>query len=57
MRVIWEIDVFENTPEKCARRALEMIRNPETTATIFRVEDGDETYKIDLWEDKEVENC
>lgn len=53
-RVSWEIDVDADTPEEAAERALEIQRNPASTATVFEVrshESGAETgitYTIDL---------
>lgn len=36
-RVTWDIDLEASTPEMAARKALEIQRNPESTATVFDV--------------------
>lgn len=50
-RVTWCIDVEADAPEGAARRALEIQRNGESTATVFAVRDyvGNETM-VDLLE-------
>jgi hypothetical protein len=39
-RVQWEIDVDADTPEDAARQAFEMMRDPESIATVFSVRDA-----------------
>ena len=36
-RVVWEIDIDADTPEEAARIALDIQRDPESLATVFRV--------------------
>lgn len=38
-RVTWEIELDAETPEDAAREALEIQRNPDSTATVFKVYD------------------
>jgi len=37
-RVHWEIDVYADSPENAARRALAIQRDPASTATVFAVQ-------------------
>ena len=37
-RVIWEIDVTAKSPKEAAIKALAIQRNPESTATIFKID-------------------
>lgn len=37
-RVSWEIDVTANSHKEAAKKALEIQRNPESIATVFKVE-------------------
>lgn len=47
--VTWEIDLHEDDPVAAARYALEIQRNPESTATVFDVTDEHGlTYHVDL---------
>lgn len=49
--VTWEIDVWADTPEEAARQAHDMVRRPDTTATVYKVieHDGDGTaFTVDL---------
>jgi len=57
--VAWEIDIDADSPESAARRALEIQRDPESTAVVFDVMPIDEagvdpskaqTVRIDLME-------
>lgn len=34
-RVVWEIDIDADSPREAAQRALEMQRDPESTALVF----------------------
>jgi hypothetical protein len=43
-RVTWEIDLRANSPEEAAREALQIQRDPASTATVFNVSD----VRIDL---------
>ena len=35
--VVWEINISADTPRDAAQRALEIQRDPNSTATVFRV--------------------
>jgi hypothetical protein len=57
--VTWSIDIECLTPTKAAQLALEMMRDPHSTATVFEVLDkGDpfNPYFIDLL-DEETASC
>lgn len=43
-RVEWRIDIEANSPREAAERALEIQRDPESTATIFDV--ADQTFDV-----------
>lgn len=53
-RVEWEIDVYAESPELAARKALGIHRNPESIATVFTVRDRNapevEPVQMDLTE-------
>jgi hypothetical protein len=36
-RVVWEIELYATSPRNAARQALEIHRDPESTATVFDV--------------------
>jgi len=36
-RVVWEIDVFADSPKDAAQKALQIQRDPESIATCFKV--------------------
>lgn len=57
-RVTWEIDIYADTPEEAARRALEIQLDSISTATVFDVLDEEgETTRVDLYElDQEEED-
>ncbi len=46
--VIWTVDIDAETPEEAARMALEMQRDPESSATVFDV------YRYPDMQDKTV---
>ncbi|THK33457.1 hypothetical protein EHS39_36215 [Ensifer sp. MPMI2T] len=51
--VTWEIDVFDAaSPEEAARIAHEMVRRPDTTATVYKVieHDAADAVTVDLSE-------
>ncbi len=52
--VIWEIDLDATTPKEAAERALEIHRDPDSTATVFNVCDeyGNLT-EVDLLDEEE----
>ena len=49
-RVIWDIDIEADSPLEAAQRALAIQRDPNSTATHFKVRDYDATFHIDLSE-------
>jgi len=51
-RVTWEIDIDEDTPRAAAQRAQEIMRDPESIATVFKVEDAHDVQVIDLLEEE-----
>jgi len=48
--VIWEIDIFAKTPEAAVKEALEIQRDPDSAATVFKVYNNDDEYLIDVEE-------
>lgn len=44
--VTWHIDIDADTPEEAAKRALEIQRNPESIATVFRVQTLDRSTDV-----------
>ena len=54
--VSWEIDIDANSPREAAKRALEIQRNPQSTATQFYIQehDTDERVSIDFLEEQEA---
>ena len=56
-RVKWEIDVDTDTPREAAERALEIMRDPGSEATVFMViphgsDPADIGYEIDLFDEE-----
>lgn len=51
-RVVWEIDIFAQTPKEAAEKAWSHMRHPGSTANVFEVfdQDGNKTH-VDLLED------
>lgn len=49
--VIWEIDIYANSPEEAAEKALAVQRDTDSMATVFQVWDSEGCYDIDLMED------
>lgn len=49
-RVGWEIDIYADTAEEAARKALAIQRNPASIATVFNVTGGPEPFEqqVDL---------
>ena len=50
-RVKWEIDLFADSPEQAAKLALEIQRDPKSSALVFDVspcETPDLVFEIDL---------
>lgn len=54
--VTWEPEIDADTPREAAQRALEIHRDPDSTATRFKVieEDTEEIIEIDLLEEAEA---
>ena len=51
----WRIELAAETPVDAARQALEIMRDPASTSTVFTVlDDEGETHEIDLEEDYET---
>ncbi|MHC4463632.1 MAG: hypothetical protein ACYS30_19710 [Planctomycetota bacterium] len=49
--VVWKIDVGADSPENAAAKALEIQRNPSSTATVFDViDENDNSQTIDFLE-------
>lgn len=51
-RVTWEIDIDADRPRAAAERAQEIMRDPESIATVFKVEDAHDVHVIDLLEEE-----
>jgi len=51
MHVTWDIDLDAESPREAAERALEIMQRPDSTATVFTVDDRDEQHTIDLMEE------
>lgn len=51
-RVTWEIDLWARSPKDAAQTALDIMRDPESTATVFNVTNAQGyTVSVDLvWE-------
>ena len=51
--VVWEIDIYAQSPREAAKEAQAIQQDMDSTATVFDVteEDGDTTVRIDLGED------
>jgi hypothetical protein len=50
--VVWEIDIYAQSPREAAKEAQAIQQDKVSTATVFDVteEDGDRTVRIDLGE-------
>lgn len=47
--ITWKIDIFDaETPEEAMRRALAIMRDPESVATIFTAENQDTGERITI---------
>jgi hypothetical protein len=51
--VVWEIDIYAQSPREVAKEAQAIQQDKDSTATVFDVteEDGDKPVRIDLGED------
>jgi len=48
-RVVWEIDIEASTPQEAAEKAISIHRDPESSATVFLVEDAcGKSVQVDL---------
>lgn len=48
--VTWKVDIDGYTPWNAAYKAREMQKRPDSIATIFVVDDGEQTWEVDLTE-------
>ena len=51
--VTWEIDMEAETPREAAQRALDIMRDPESIGTVFKVADGKQVHVVDLLDEEE----
>jgi hypothetical protein len=50
--VTWDIDIDADSPKEAAEKALVIQRDPESVATVFRIEDDDRnSHTVDLDEE------
>lgn len=52
-RLVWEIDIYAETPKEAAQIAQDMQRNSNAWVGVFDVTNVDGTVRIDLDEDPE----
>jgi hypothetical protein len=50
--VTWEIDIDAETPRAAAERALEIMRDPDSIGTVFKVEDAKQVHVVDLLDEE-----
>jgi len=48
-RVIWEIDIVATSPERAAKAALDIQRDVNSSALVFRVAEKMCEMEFDLW--------
>ena len=53
-RIVWTIDLEAESPEKAARQALAILRNPDSTTIVFAVVDRSQLVCVDLAEEGEI---
>lgn len=46
--VSWSIDIDADSPEEAAQIALQYLKDEDSLAHVFEVNDGDLTHKVDL---------
>lgn len=46
--VTWEMDIWARSPKEAAKKALRVHRNPESTATVFKVASSKRVTTVDL---------
>jgi hypothetical protein len=51
-RVMWKIDIDAETPREAAERAHKIMLNPESTATVFEVEEEQDIHIIDVLDEE-----
>ena len=56
-RVVWEIDIWAETPLKAAEIALGIQRDPASTATVFDVWCGPKQTRIDVIEENRTKKA
>jgi hypothetical protein len=47
-RVSWEIDIDADSPRQAAELALDIMRDPRSIGTVFKVEDATQVHVVDL---------
>ena len=47
-KVVWEVEVWAESPEEAAKAAWEYMKNPDNIAGLFTVSDDDHSLRIDL---------
>jgi hypothetical protein len=50
--VTWEIDIDAENPRAAAERALEIMRDPDSIVTVFKVEDAKQVHVVDLLDEE-----
>jgi hypothetical protein len=53
--VTWEIEMEAETPREAAQRALDIMRDPESIGTVFKVCDAKHEHVIDLLDEDDDE--
>jgi hypothetical protein len=51
--VIWEVEMEADTPRQAAQKALEVMRDPESIGTVFKVIAADGEHVVDLLEEED----
>jgi hypothetical protein len=49
---MWKIDIDAETPREAAERAHKIMLNPESTATVFEVEEEQDIHIIDVLDEE-----
>jgi hypothetical protein len=50
--VTWEIEMEAETPREAAKKALEIMQDPESIGTVFKVVDAEGEHVVDLLEEE-----
>ena len=48
--MVWRIDIEATSPEVAAEKAREIQQDPNSTATVFEVHEGENVHLVDLTE-------